>query len=87
MMLSNLQVKANMKFDAVKPHQSELRVPTVMTNPAHSIEMTAQLLVSSGAINNNVIMLKDTRVSFFFCFHKCCSIKIADSVSLENRIR
>jgi len=54
-------VKANMKFDAAKPHQSELRVPTVMTNPAHSIEMTAQLRVSSGALNNNVIMLKDTR--------------------------
>lgn len=66
MVLSNLQVKANMKFDAAKPHQSELRVPTVMTNPAHSIEMTAQLRVSSGALNNNVIMLKDTRVSFFF---------------------
>merc|ERR1719427_1964348 len=54
-------VKANMKFDAVEPHQSELRVPTVITNPAHSIEMTTQLRVSSGAINNNIIIVKDSR--------------------------
>ena len=67
-----------MKFDAVEPHQSELRVPTVITNPAHSIEMTTQLRVSSGAINNNIIIVKDSRVSYIF--HMPYSINISDFI-------